>query len=60
MILSPYLCREHLGMLFEDDPNVDISDPVCKTFYKGVWYARAAKNSHIYDRVGFLTCTVPL
>ena len=47
-------------MLFEDDPNVDISDPVCKTFYKGVWYARAAKNSHIYDRVGFLTCTVPL
>lgn len=44
------LFREHLGIA-EDDDSIDLSDPVCNSFYKEIWIRQASINTGIYEKV---------
>ncbi|XP_052237855.1 phospholipase D1-like isoform X2 [Dreissena polymorpha] len=44
------LFREHLG-IGEGNKEIDLSDPVCDSFYKNVWIAQASINTTIYHKV---------
>lgn len=46
------LFREHLGLLKSDaDTDIDITDPVTDSFYKGTCLRIASLNTKIYDQV---------
>lgn len=59
------LMREHLGLLEESFPKtqtekaaqIDVTDPVCSSFYEDQWCQVAAANTRIYEDVfrGFPT-----
>lgn len=44
------LFREHLG-ISDDDDSIDLSDPVCDSFYKEIWIRQASINTSIYEKV---------
>ena len=48
--LRKRLFREHLGILHTES-DIDISDPIADSFYKGTWMHIAALNTKIYDKV---------
>ncbi len=46
--------REHLGLLEVQggaDPDIDVRDPVCDSFYSDVWLHAANTNTDIYEQV---------
>lgn len=53
------LMREHLGLLDDSFPrtdaeiakSIDVTDPVCPTFYQDNWCQIAASNSRIYEEL---------
>ncbi|XP_012275763.1 phospholipase D2 isoform X2 [Orussus abietinus] len=48
--LRKQLFREHLGLLRTHE-NIDISDPIKKSFYRDVWCARSKQNTEIFEEV---------
>ncbi|XP_071527642.1 phospholipase D2-like isoform X2 [Panulirus ornatus] len=46
-----YLFSEHLGIADCENPHIDISDPICDSFFMNVWYYIANKNTLIYEEV---------
>lgn len=50
--LRKRLFREHLGLLrTENDPDMNIDDPIADSFYKETWIRTAALNTKIYEEV---------
>lgn len=51
--LRRHIFREHLGIIGKEHEmiNIDVSDPVCDSFYREVWQETAALNTEFYEKV---------
>jgi phospholipase D1/2 len=50
--LRKHLFKEHLGLLCSPKAkDIDITDPIIKSFYNDVWLSTSKANSKIYDEV---------
>lgn len=48
--LRKQLFREHLGLL-DSEEDINIDDPVKKSFYRDIWCARSSLNTEVYEKV---------
>lgn len=46
-----YIFGEHLGLADEENPHIDVSDPVADSFFTDVWCRIAQRNTEIYEEV---------
>ena len=46
--------REHLGVSVTN-PDINVIDPVCDSFYRDQWQQQATTNTQVYEEVGFDT-----
>jgi phospholipase D1/2 len=49
--LRKYLFREHLGIFRSNKNSIDVTDPICDTFYKDIWQKTSRQNTRIYEDV---------
>lgn len=49
--LRKHLMREHLGILQNRHNSIDITDPICDSFYKGTWQQISSQNTKIFEDV---------